>query len=175
MDHTNRLLARIEKDLTVSDDAMRSIPEEAADSATVSSARPYPYAEVTDAHSRQQAIEAGTLLAVKQILSFSAGHLIPVALTPAVWDDCVSWSPADSRRQIPQYEPCRLWELLFMAAQAAGRYRGEPRFMATLYRIPRGGQVRVPRPVQLLCTVGCILDSAPPGERVLTIRQPDEQ
>lgn len=66
---------------------------------------------------RARAIEAGELIDAGD-MAFEAGFTMPVALTAAAWSDCVLWSGEDSRRQLIQNAPNRLWNVLQMAARA---------------------------------------------------------
>jgi len=47
-------------------------------------------AEVIDSYTRAQAIEDGVLIDVSNAAK-EAGFRIPIALTTAVWADCVAW------------------------------------------------------------------------------------
>jgi hypothetical protein len=103
-------------------------------------------------YSRAQAIEDGVLVDVSE-LAREAGFAVPVALTAAVWADCVEWDEADTRRQVPQDEAGRLWDVLWMGYLAMRRARGSE-LLFSLYRVPRGGRGRTPRPVALRMTIG---------------------
>ncbi|MET9669579.1 DUF6573 family protein [Streptomyces sp. NPDC006475] len=164
-DHTEDLLARIDDDLSVSLDAMRSVPAGLADSVPEPA---HPFGTVIDAYSRADAIADGMLRAVPEGIAREAGFRVPVALTSAVWEDCVAWSDEDSARQTPQDEDGRLWDVLFMSAQAARR--GGSDVLVSLYRVPRGGRARAPRLVNVRCVIGPGDTAAP----VITIMQPDE-
>ena len=94
-------------------------------------------------YTRAQAIADGVLVDVGE-LARDAGFRLPVALTRTTWVDCVEWTDADSRRQVFQDETGRLWDVLFMAAQAARRGQGD-RLKYQLYRVPRGGWTTRPR------------------------------
>ena len=122
------------------------------------------------AYTRADAIADGVLVDVTP-MAREAGFTIPVALTCAVWEDCVEWSDADTERQVPQDVEGRLWDVLYMAFLAAKRSRpGDSAIWVDLYRVPRGGRARKPRPVRLKAVVG-------PGdnaEPVVTIMQEGE-
>nr|WP_244121059.1 DUF6573 family protein [Burkholderia gladioli] len=103
-------------------------------------------------------------------LAREAGFRIPVAVTSAVWADCVAWTDADSKKQVAQDENGRLWDVLWMGALAAKRARGAQRIAFELHRVPRGGRATQPRPVVLNLHIG-------PGdnaEPVITILMTDE-
>jgi len=160
---TPDILARIEDDLSVSDDAMRSIP------AGSTAAGPEPFGPIIDAYTRADAIADGTLVAVPEPIAREAGFLVPVAITRAAWTDCVEWSDTDSNRQTPQDEEGRLWDVLHMTAFAGRRY-ARALFPVELYRVPRGGRVRTARLTKLTCR----LHPGDVGESVITISLPDE-
>ncbi len=63
-------------------------------------------------YTRAQAIADGVLVDVTETANES-GFRWPVALTRAVWEDCVAWSEEDSKRQVHQTESGRLWDVLF--------------------------------------------------------------
>jgi hypothetical protein len=122
---TDGLLARITHDLSVSEDAMRSI-------------------EVPRG-SRTEAIADGVLVAVEEGIAREAGFRVPVAITRAAWQDCVAWTDADSELQTHQDQSGRLWDVLFMTTQAARRYRNASRMTVELYRVPKDGRTLAPK------------------------------
>lgn len=119
-------------------------------------------------YGRAEAIEDGILVDVTQT-ACEAGFAIPVALTIGAWVDCVAWDAADGHRQTYQDEPGRLWDVLWMSAQAARRGSGE-RIVFQLYRVPRGGRGIRPRLTTLQMTIG----PGDAGEPVITIMLPGE-
>jgi FtsP/CotA-like multicopper oxidase with cupredoxin domain len=148
VDTTDGLLGRITHDLTVSEDAMRSIPEDTG----------------------AQAIADGVLVAVEEGIAREAGFRVPVAITRAAWEDCVAWTDADSELQTHQDESERLRDVLFMTAQAARRYRNASRMTVELYRVPKDGRTLAPKLTQLLCTIG----PGDTGEPVITLMMPNQ-
>ena len=126
-------------------------------------------AEIISSYTRTQAIEDGMLVDVTATAK-KAGFSYPVAMTAAAWADCVAWSDEDTKRQAPQDEFGRLWDVLWMAKLAAkGGGRGTE-IIYPLYRVPRDGKEHKPRPTQLKMVCG-------PGdtpEPVITIMLPDE-
>ncbi len=100
--------AAVTGDPAVSDDAMRSVP--------LPDRR-----QIIHHYSRAQALADGVLIAADASAAREAGFRVPVALTSAVWEDCVAWSEADSDRQVPQDESGRLWDVLFMSRSAIRR------------------------------------------------------
>lgn len=126
------------------------------------------FGEPISTYTRAQAIEDGVLVDVSEMAK-EAGFKFPVAMTRAVWDDCVTWSEADNKRQTYQDQAGRLWDVLWMASVAARRNSGsELRFQ--LYRVPRGGRGVRPRLVVLQMHCG----PGDEGEPVITIRLPGE-
>lgn len=116
------------------------------------------------------AIVDGHLFDVSEVAT-EVGFPWPVALTAAVWCDCVSWVDEDSRAQIPQDYQGRLWNVLYMAylvMQKAAVPKDCITF--TLLRVPRDGVSRGPQSVALKLCVA--LGDA--GEPVVTILMPDE-
>lgn len=140
------------------------------------------FGEPISIYSRAQAIADGTLVPVDQSLAADAGFLLPVALTRAVFEDCVAWTAQDTRHTgVLQDEVGRLWDVVSMAAKAARRARGNDRVAFQLYRVPRD-RGRIPiddlddDQQDALCLVSLVLHCGPgdAGEPVLTILQPDE-
>ncbi|WP_114814048.1 DUF6573 family protein [Paraburkholderia kururiensis] len=123
------------------------------------------FGKTISTYTRAQAIADGVLVDVSA-MAREAGFRIPVALTSAVWADCVAWTDADSGRG----ESGRLWDVLWMGALAAKRARGTQRIAFELNRVPRDGRTTQPRPVVLNLHIG-------PGdnaEPVITILMPNE-
>ncbi|MEU3137022.1 DUF6573 family protein [Streptomyces sp. NPDC006854] len=141
----SEILNRIDRDLSVGEDAMRSRP------------------------SRAQAIADGALVAVEPGIAAEAGWKVPVAISRAVWDDCVAWSDEDTARQVPHDETGRLWDVLHMTA-ARARRGFDTELVAELYRVPRDGRAVSARLVRVHCSIG----PGDEGEPVITIRQTDE-
>jgi hypothetical protein len=65
------------------------------------------FGNVISTYTRTQAIEDGVLIDAGAMAK-EAGFKWPVALTSAVWGDCVAWTEDDSRQQIYQDESGRL-------------------------------------------------------------------
>jgi hypothetical protein len=132
------------------------------------------FADIIHSYSRAQAIEDGVLVDVTETAR-EAGFKVPVALTRAVWEDCVAWDEADTKRHgVPQDESGRLWDVVWMAIQAVRsftvRHPNADSVDFTLYRVPRGGRAVKPRIVRLVAKIG-------PGdeaEPVITILQVGE-
>nr|WP_326532008.1 DUF6573 family protein [Rhodoferax sp.] len=127
-----------------------------------------PFGPVIYGYSRAQAISDGVLIDVS-VMAKGVGFSVPVAITSAVWSDCVEWNDRDSSRQTYQDESGRLWDVLWMAHLAARRAQGGE-VAYTLRRVPRGGSGQRPREVTLHLHIG-------PGdaaEPVITLMMPGE-
>ena len=126
------------------------------------------FGSVISVYTRAQALADGVLVDVTNTAR-EAGFVFPVALTHAVWEDCVSWSAEDTERKgVPQDEMGRLWDVLWMARLAARK--GGERILFQLYRVPREGRGVRSRLVTLSAHCG-------PGddiEPVITIMEPTE-
>jgi hypothetical protein len=127
--------------------------------------------DLISSYSREQALADGALVDPGPAAR-EAGFKLPVALTAAVWEDCVAWSDKDNRRKgTVQDMRGRLWDVLWMtkvAIQRAGR--GTDRVRVELLRVPREGRGHRPRKVVLEAVCG-------PGDQaepVITIQQPGE-
>lgn len=118
---------------------------------------------------RAQAIDDGGLVDVTETAR-EAGFRIPVAMTRGAWADCVEWSETDSKRQTYQDEAGRLWDVLWMAMNAARRGGGRQSLQFKIYRVPRGGRGTRPRLAELVAHIG----AGDLGEPVITIMQPNE-
>lgn len=121
-------------------------------------------------YSRAQAIDDGVLADVSETAR-EAGFRIPVALTAAVWAECVAWSEADTKRMgVPQDEAGRLWDVLWMASCAARRHRhaSADRVAFEVLRVPRGRR-RATR-----CALVLHIGPGDGGEPVITIMLPNE-
>jgi len=122
-------------------------------------------AVLVHAYTRAQALEDGCLVDVSETAR-EAGFRVPVALTAAVWADCVAW---DNEREVCyQDESGRLWDVLSMAFFHARAHGDADRLHFSLLRVRSGG-LR-PALVRLVLRVG----PGDGGEPVLTIMQPGE-
>lgn len=125
--------------------------------------------DLISTYTRAQAIADGVLVDVTDTAQ-KAGIRYPVALTAAVWADCVAWDATDSeRKQTAQDEAGRLWDVLWMFRQAVrGSSGNEMPFQ--LFRVPRSGQCVEAKRIMLKAIVGPGDDAEP----VITILMPDE-
>ena len=74
-------------------------------------------ADVAHVCTRAQAIADGVLVDVTETAK-EAGFAYPVALTRAVWSECVEWTAEDARRKPRFHQDAtgRLWDVLFVGA-----------------------------------------------------------
>ena len=128
------------------------------------------FGEVISRYTRAQAIEDGVLVDASE-MGREVGFKFPVAVTSAVWADCIEWTEEDSAAQVHQDLSGRLYDLLFMAAfSIQTSRRSADRLLFELYRVPRDGYSTTPVPVTLKLIVG----PGDMGEPVLTILLPTE-
>lgn len=123
--------------------------------------------EIIHTYSRADAIRDGALVDVTSKMTREAGFKIPVAMTAAVYEDCVRWDESDPRAQD---EEGRLWDVLSMAMIAARRERDAQRVIFEVLRIDRHGYGETPGLVTLVMAVG----PGDEGEPVITIMKPGE-
>lgn len=127
-------------------------------------------AEIIHAYTRADALRDGELVDAGE-LAREAGFAAPVALTRAAWEGCVEWTDADNERKgTVQDEKGRLWDVLWMAINAARRDRGGDRVEFKLVRVPRTGRGDQPRLARLALMIG----PGDAGEPVFTIGEPHE-
>lgn len=128
------------------------------------------FGEVIFQYTRAQAIADGVLIDATA-LARDAGFSCPVALTAAVWEDCVAWDDADSERQIHQDLTGRLWDVLFLAAhkaRCASPVNGRVSF--EIDRVSRDGRSSRAETTVLHMVIG----PGDNGEPVITILKPNE-
>lgn len=125
-------------------------------------------AEVIHSYTRAQALSDGVLVDISETAR-EAGFRFPVAVTSAVWSDCIEWTDKDNKRQKTcQDQAGRLWDVVWMASRAT-RMGGNLLYF-DMFRVPRGGRARAPQRVKLKMTIG----PGDNGEPVITIMQPSE-
>jgi uncharacterized protein DUF6573 len=122
---------------------------------------------IIDVYSRAQALADGVLIAVDPATCGEAGFAIPVALTSAVWADCVAWPDG---QEAPQDEIGRLWDVLYMAHRAIimSTNKGGRSLSYRITRVPVDGTEA--ELVDLVAEIG----PGDEGEPVFTIRFPGE-
>ena len=127
------------------------------------------FGEVIYSYTRQQMLEDGYLVDVSETAK-EAGFTLPAALTKAVWEDCVEWNDADTKRQTYQDIPGRLWDVVSMASFCARANKDKSSIIYQIYRVPRGGRGKKAR----LITLKLVVSPGDKGEPVVTIMQPNE-
>lgn len=128
------------------------------------------FGDAISIYTRAQAIEDGQLIDVSEI-AHEAGFKYPVALTAAVWADCVAWTDDDNKKQTYQDESGRLWDVLFMASHGiqTSKTSGD-RLSFQLYRVPCDGRSTK----AVLITLKLIAGPGDTPEPVITILLPNE-
>ena len=128
------------------------------------------FGEVISTYTRAQALEDGVLVDAG-LMANEVGFKLQVALTSAVWSDCVAWTDSDSQKKPFQDQSGRLYDVLFMAAFAIQTSADSgDRLLYELYRVPRDGYSTEAKPVTLKLIVG----PGDHGEPVMTILLPEE-
>ncbi len=128
------------------------------------------FGKVISTYTRAQAIEDGVLIDPGS-MAREAGFKWPVALTSAVWADCVAWTDDDSEQQIHQDQSGRLWDILYMASHAIRTSKDSgDRMLFQLYRVPRDGHSTE----AVLVTLKLIVGPGDTAEPVITILLPNE-
>ena len=122
------------------------------------------FGETVFSYTREQAIKDGVLVdASASAIEF--GFKVPVAITSAVWIDCVSWD--NNTQAMYQDESGRLADVLWMCYLAAQKTEGN-QCLFTVYRISKGAAE--PTAIKLKS----IVSGGDDGEPVLTIMLPEE-
>ena len=131
----------------------------------------HPFGPIIHRYTRADAIATGDLVDVSTTAR-QAGIRYPVAVTRAVWEDCIAWTPADSRYTgAVQDQAGRLWDVLWLVAQKLRRLpRKTDRVTVLLWRVPRDARTTKPRMVHLVAVCGPGDDAEP----VITIQFPGE-
>jgi hypothetical protein len=123
---------------------------------------------------RAELIDSGQLVPIDRAIAREAGFRIPVAVTAAVWADCIEWGDADTDRTgAYQDQTGRLWDVLFMTSMAARRASASSRATVRLHRIPRDENRDADTEPPLVELIA-IISPGDEGEPVMTITQPDE-
>jgi len=127
--------------------------------------------EIISSYTRAQALDDGVLVAVPGEISKEAGFRIPVAMTNAVFEDCVSWSTDDSEsKRVAQDQSARLWNLMAAARFAAYRDQERSELTFDVLREPKPGKAIRARRAQLVMNI----HPGDQGEPIITIMRSDE-
>jgi hypothetical protein len=121
---------------------------------------------------RAQAIAEGVLIDVTDT-AVQAGFAIPVAMTCSAWEDVVAWTEEDSRRQVPQQEARRLWNVLWVlrCRSLAKRDASTRELWFEVCRVPRDRKCRLPKAAALKA----LIHPGDGGEAVITVMRPGEE
>ena len=126
-------------------------------------------ADVIHSYSRKNMIDDGFLIEVPTDLARQAGFTVPVGILLEVWEMCIVWTDEDSKRQVPQDEAGRLWDLLNVLRVKAKTCGGDTiRFK--LLRVPRDGKSELPQDITLKAVIGPGDDLKP----VITVMLPNQ-
>ena len=121
-------------------------------------------------HTRRQAIEDGELIDVSDT-ALKIGFKVPVAITRAVWYQCVEWTAEDSDKQTSQDQLGRLQDVLWMLYWACQRIRdAESCIQYQLNVVLRDGSSTEATLTQLKAMIG----GDDNGKRAITIMFPNE-
>lgn len=129
------------------------------------------FGEIIYSYTRADQLADGEMIDVTETAR-EAGFRAPMALSRAVWEDCVAWTDEDARRKprVCQDESGRLWDVVFVAGVYARALRQSHEVTYTIKRIPRPGFGRR-QVVQLKLVLGA---GDPQGNPVFTIMFPEE-
>jgi len=133
-------------------------------------------APIIYAYTAEDALADGFLVPVSEVAAREAGFTIPVVMTRGAWDDCVAWQEGpegnveDAKPATGQDEAGRLWDVLWLASNAARRNPAEDLVTFTVHRVPASGRGVLPRPVTLWVHVGPGDDGSP----IITIMRPED-
>lgn len=107
------------------------------------------FGEPIHTYTRAQALEDGALVDVSE-LAREVGFRFSVAVTRAVWEDCIAW---DGNQHVYQDATGRQYDVLWMASLAARRGQGR-RVTFEVYRVPNDGRSRRAKSVVLEMHIG---------------------
>lgn len=133
-------------------------------------------APVIYAYTAADALADGFLVSVPEVTAREAGFTIPVVMSRGAWDDCVTWDEGPEGNVDPakpatvQDEAGRLWDVLWLASQAARRAAGDDMAVFDVLRVPAHGRGVTAKPVRLWATVGPGDDGSP----LVTIMRPED-
>ena len=141
---------------------------------TTSTTNPFADADLVHRYTRAETIRDGMLVDMSKP-GREAGFSIPVAVTAAVFDQCVRWTEDDTKKKPKtcQNEDGRLWDVMSMAAcKARLLARAGNRSSTALFQllvVPRPGHGR-----RRLRTLKLTIGPGDDAEPVATILLPDE-
>lgn len=118
---------------------------------------------------RAQAVEDGMLMDVTAAAQ-DTGLRVPVGMSAAAYNNTVTWTDQDCKRQVFQQQEERLLEVIEMAAIRAQEQPNRDRILFNVRLVPRDGHTVRPKPILLKLVAG----RGDHGEPVVTILMPDE-
>ena len=128
------------------------------------------FGEPISVYSRADALRDGVLVEVPADIRREAGILYPVAVTDHLW----SYIDPGNLEEMPgQSVDGRLWDLLWMFIQAAGRSRGESRIKYRVIFQKNVGRYGLP-PFCETVTVIAVCGPGDNGEPVITLMLPED-
>lgn len=128
------------------------------------------FGPVISSYTREEAINDGQLVDVTKTAK-EAGIIFPVALTRAVYEECVLWTAEDSSKQTHQDESGRLWDVLYMLKVAISAAQGSCDHLDyCVYVVPRDGKSQKSKCIEL----SSYLRPGDRAEPVITIQMPNE-
>jgi type I site-specific restriction-modification system R (restriction) subunit len=129
------------------------------------------FGEYIHFYTRQQAIEDGTLTDVSTTAK-EAGFKIPVAVTSAVWHDCIEWTEEDNeKKETYQDLEGRLWDVLYMLHVAIKSSASQANtILYQLYVVPRDGKSKHAKEI----TLKSMISGGDRSEPVITIMLANE-
>ena len=93
------------------------------------------FGETVYSYTREQAIADGVLIDVTEPAAKDFGFKVPVAITQAVWQDCISRN--NNTQLMYQYETDHLADILWVCYLAAQKTQGDTAFFDVI-QIPEG-------------------------------------
>jgi hypothetical protein len=121
-------------------------------------------------YSHSQALEDGVLVDVSET-AIEVGFKYPVAVTEAVWDNCIKWDEGDTEHQkVNEDLQRRLWDVLLMLKYSIRKSVNTDQIHFKLALIPRDGKSLKATEI----TLKAVIHGDDHGEPVFTIMFPDE-
>lgn len=136
------------------------------------------FGPVICSYTREQALADGVLVDVSE-MAREAGFKIPVAVTRAVWHDCIDW-PKDAEQGFGQSIDGRMWDVLFMAHFKIKSSQDQTEDLEyQLNVIPKDTKAETITEIgdftgAVLTTLKINISGGDNGEPVITIMKPEE-
>jgi len=133
------------------------------------------FGPVISMYTRQNALDDGVLVDVSE-MAREAGFKIPVAVTRAVWHDCIDW-PEDAEQGFGQSIDGRMWDVLYMAwfeIRSTRDHEDDLLYQLNVIPIDIKADANEDDGLAKLVTLKVNIGGGDNGEPVLTIMKPDE-